>query len=95
MFRQEKRSLWGNLIAAFQYLKRVCKKDGDRHLVEPVVIGQGVNLRKAFFMMSIVNHGHRLPREVVDGLFLETSKVRLNGTLSHVISLKMSLLIAG
>lgn len=59
----------------------VCKKDGDRHLVELIVIGQGVNLRKAFFMVSTVNQGHRLPREVVDALFLETCKVRWDGTL--------------
>lgn len=75
----------GNLIAAFQYLKRVHKKDGGRRLIEPVVIGQGINLRKAVFMMSIVDHGHRLPREVVDALFLETCKVRWDGTLSYLI----------
>ena len=36
------RGLLGDLIAAFQYLKGAHKKDGDKHLAGPVVIGQGV-----------------------------------------------------
>ena len=45
--------------------------------------------------MRVVKHWHRLPREVVDAPSLETFQVRLDGALSNLISLKMSLLIAG
>jgi len=38
---------------------------------------------------------HRLPREVVDAPSLETFQARLDGALSNLIQLKMSLLIAG
>ena len=41
----------------------------------------------------MVKHWHRLPREVVDAPSLETFKVRLDGALSNLIWLKMSLLI--
>jgi len=37
----------------------------------------------------------RLPREVVDAPSLETFKAMLNGALSNMIKLKLSLLIAG
>ncbi|KAK4823021.1 hypothetical protein QYF61_024823 [Mycteria americana] len=45
--------------------------------------------------MRVVKHWHRLPREVVDAPSLETFNVRLDGALSNLIQLKMSLLIAG
>jgi len=43
----------------------------------------------------VVKHWNRLPRAVVDALFLETFKVRLDGALSKLIELKMSQLTAG
>jgi len=46
-------------------------------------------------MVRVVKHWHRLPREVVDPPSLETFKVRLDGALSNLIELKMSLFIAG
>jgi len=42
----------------------------------------------------VVRHWDRFPREVVDAPFLETFQVRLDGALSNLIWLKMSLLFA-
>ena len=42
----------------------------------------------------MVKHWSRLPREVVEASSLETLKVRLDGALSNLIWLKMSLLTA-
>jgi len=45
--------------------------------------------------MRVVKHWHRLVREVVETPFLETFQVRLDGALSNLVWLKMSLLTAG
>jgi len=70
-----------------------------------VVIGQGVivlnesefrlDIRKKFFMMRVVRHWHRLPKEVLDAPSLETFKAKLDGAPSNLIKLKVSLLTAG
>jgi len=44
--------------------------------------------------MRVVKHWHRLPREVVEAPSLETLKARLDGALSNLIQLKMSLFTA-
>jgi len=54
-----------------------------------------LDTRKKFFSMRVVKPWHRLPREAVDAPSLETFKARLDGALSNLIWLKMSLLIAG
>ncbi|KFQ89338.1 hypothetical protein N337_10438, partial [Phoenicopterus ruber ruber] len=41
--------------------------------------------RKKFFMMRVVRHWKRLPREVVDGPSLKGFKSRLGGALSNLI----------
>jgi len=45
--------------------------------------------------MRVVKHWHRLPREVGEAPCLETFQVRLDGALSNLMWLKMSLLTAG
>ena len=45
--------------------------------------------------MRVVRQWPRLPREVVDAPSLETSQARLDGALSNLVWLKMSLLTAG
>ncbi|GAB0181899.1 hypothetical protein GRJ2_000655200 [Grus japonensis] len=107
LFSLEKRRLRGDLRAAFQYLKGAFKKDGDNvfsRACSDRMRGNGfklkegrfsLDIRKTFFMMRVVKHWHWLPREVVDAPSLETFKVRLDGALSNLIYLKMSLFIAG
>jgi len=107
LFSLEKRRLWGDLTAAFQYLKGAYKKDKDKLFIRACcnrTRGNGfklkesrfrLDIRKTFFTIRVVKHWHRLPREVVDAPSLETFKVRLDGALSTVVQLKMSLLTAG
>ncbi|KFV48171.1 hypothetical protein N341_06667, partial [Tyto alba] len=40
-----------------------------------------LDIRKKYFMMRVVKHWNRLPREVVDVLSLEAFKSRLDGAL--------------
>ena len=100
LFSLEKRRLWGNLIAAFQYLKGAYKKDGDR-LFNKACCDRtrgdgfklkegrfGLDMRKKSFTTKVVKHCNRLPREAVDAPSLETLKVRLDGALSNVMELE-------
>jgi len=45
--------------------------------------------------MRLVKHWSRLPRKVVEAPSLETFKIRVDGALSNLIELKMSLLTSG
>jgi len=54
-----------------------------------------LDIRKKLFMMRMVKHQHRLPREVVDAPSLETFRIRLDGALSNLIESKMPLFITG
>ena len=107
LFILEKGRLQGDLIGAFHYLKGAYKKDGDRFFSRACCNrrrGNGFKLkkrrfrlgiRKTIFTMRVVKHCNRLPREVVEAPSLETFKARVDGALSNLILLKMSLPIAG
>jgi len=74
-----------------RYQKGGYKKEGDRLLTRVCcdrTRGNGFKLEegrfevviwKKFFMVRVVKHWHRLPREAVDAPSLETSKVILEG----------------
>ena len=107
LFSLEKRRLQGHLIAAFQYLKGAYKKDGDAlfsRACRDRTRGNGFKLkesrfrldtRKKCFKLRVVKPWPRLPREVADAPSLDMFKVRLDGALSNLVWLKMSLPMAG
>jgi len=91
LFSLEKRRLQGHLIAAFQYLKGACRKDGEnifsrapcnRTRSNGFKLREGrftLDIRKKIFTMRVVKHWNRLPRETVEAPSLETLKARLDG----------------
>ncbi|KAK4832269.1 hypothetical protein QYF61_021668 [Mycteria americana] len=96
LFSLEKRKLWGDLVAAFQYLKGAYEKDGetstqacsDRTKANGFKLKEGrfkSHIRKKFFTMRVVRDWNRFLREIVDAPSLEVFKVRLDGALSNLI----------
>jgi len=77
LFSLEKTQLWGNLVVAFQYLKEAYKKPGEglftractgRTRGNSFKLKNGrfrLDIRNKFFMMRVVRHCSRLPREAV------------------------------
>ena len=53
-----------------------------------------MDMRKKYFTVRVVRHWRGLPREVVDAPSLETPEVRLDGALSNLIYLWVSLFTA-
>jgi len=97
LFSLEKRGFWGDLIAAFQYLKGSYKKDEDRLFSRACydrTRGNSFklkksrfrsNIRKKFLTTMVVKHRYMLPREVVGAPSLKTFKARLDGALSNLV----------
>ena len=97
MFSLEKRSLWEDLLAAFQFLKVTYKKAGEglftkacsdrtrSNSFKPKEDRFRLNIRKKFFSVRVVRHWNRLPREAVAAPSLEVLKARLDGALSNLI----------
>jgi len=54
-----------------------------------------LDLRKKFFPVGVLRPWPRLSREVGDAPSLGTFQARLDGALSNLIQLKLSLLMAG
>ena len=82
---------------AFQYVKGTYEEDEDKLFSKACCsrtrdngfkLKEGrfrLDTRKNFFIVRVVKHLERLPREDVDAPFLETFKIRLDGTLSNLI----------
>ena len=106
LFCLEKRRLWGDLIAAFQYLKGAYKQEGewllmrvdsDRTRGNGFKLGNGrfrLNIRKKFSSQRVVTHWNRLPKEAVGAPSLEAFKARLDAALGSLVWLA-TLHIAG
>jgi len=97
LFSLEKRRLQGDLIAAFQYLKAACGKDGeglftgvcsDRTRGNGSKLKEGrfrLDIRKKFFSVKVVKHWNMLPTGVVASRSLAVFKARLDGALSNLV----------
>jgi len=97
LFSLETRRLQGELLAAFQDLKRAYKQAGEGLFPRACgdrMRGNGfklkdcrfrLDIRKKFFTLRVVRHWHRLPREVADAPSLEVFKARLDGALSNLV----------
>jgi len=97
LFSLENRRLRGRLLAAFQYLKGACRKDGENIFSRACCDSTRSNMfklregrfrldvRKKFFTMRVVKHWIRLAREVVEAPSLVIFGARLDGALSNLV----------
>jgi len=85
------------LHSAFQYQKGTYRKDGEglfTRVCSDRTRGNGcklkedrftLDIRKKFFVMRVVKHWNRLPREAVAARSPEVFKARLDGALGNLV----------
>ncbi|PKU40792.1 hypothetical protein llap_8903 [Limosa lapponica baueri] len=93
----------GRPYSPFQYLEVAYRKGGEGSFIRECsdrMRGNGFNLKedkfrldimKQFFIVRVVRHWNKLPREAVDAPSLEVFKARLDGALSNLVWWKVSL----
>ena len=107
LFSLKKRRLQGDLTVTFQYLKEAYGKAGEGLFIRACSYrtrGTGfkmeehrfsLDVRKKFFIVTVVRHWTRLCREAVDVPSLEAFKARLDRAVSNLVEREVSLPIAG